>query len=176
MTEKFKLSTQNTDWISKTGQGAGGLANPKFLGALFSDDAIKNRRNTEAVEIAPNTLVAARVLEHKPAALRPLDDVRADIEKRLTREEAGKLATQDASAKLEKLKKGEAVDLVWPQSRKITRNGAPGTAPDALRALFKAAADKLPAYAMAESPTAGTTIYRISGVNKTARSNRTIPG
>lgn len=166
VTEKFRLGTQTTDWISKTGQGAGRLANPKFLGALFSDDAIKNKRNTEAVEIAPSTLVAARVLEHKAATLRPLDDVRADIEKRLTREEAGKLATQDASAKLEKLKKGEAVDLVWPPSRKITRNGAPGTAPGALRALFKAAADKLPAYAMAESPTSGTTIYRINGVNK----------
>lgn len=166
VTEKFRLGTQNSDWISKTGQGAGRLANPKLLGALFSDDAIKNKRNTEAVEIAPNTLVSARVLEHRPAALRPLEEVRADIEKRLTREEAGKLATQDASAKLEKLKKGEAGDLVWGPSRKITRNGAPGTAPEALRALFKAASDKLPAYAIAESPTAGTTIYKISGVNK----------
>ncbi|MBK6973630.1 MAG: SurA N-terminal domain-containing protein [Sterolibacteriaceae bacterium] len=164
--DKFKLVAQTTDWISKTGQGAGKLSNPKLLAALFGDDAIKNKRNTEAVEIAPSTLVSARVLEHKPAALRPLDEVRGDIEKRLTREEAGKLATQDASAKLEKLKKGEAVDTAWGQARKITRSGAPGMTPEALRALFKVPADKLPAYAMSESPATGATIFKISGVNK----------
>ena len=164
--EKFKLVAQTTDWISKTGQGAGKLSNPKLLAALFGDDAIKNKRNTEAVEIAPSTLVSARVLEHKPAALRPLDEVRGDIEKRLTREEAGKLATQDATAKLEKLKKGEAVDIAWGQSRKVTRSGMPGMTPEALRALFKVSADKLPAYAMSESPATGATIYKIFGVNK----------
>jgi peptidyl-prolyl cis-trans isomerase D len=164
--EKFKLTAQTTDWISKTGQGAGKLSNPKLLGALFSDDAIKNKRNTEAIEIAPSTLVSARVLEHKPASLRPLEEVRGDIEKRLTREEAAKLATQDATAKLELLKKGDAVDIPWGQPRKITRNGAPGMAPEALRALFKVAADKLPAYAMSESHTGGSAIYKITGVNK----------
>ena len=164
--DKFKLAAQTTDWISKTGQGAGKLSNPKFLAALFGDDAIKNKRNTEAVEIAPSTLVAARVLEHKPAALRPLEAVRADIEKRLTREEAGKLATQDAAARLERLKKGEAVDIGWGQARKTTRNGGPGIASDALRALFKVPADKLPAYAMSESQTTGPAIFKIMGVRK----------
>lgn len=164
--EKFKLAAQTTDWIGKTGQGAGKLSNPKLLGALFGDDAIKNKRNTEAVEIAKSTLVSARVIEHKPAALRPLEEVRADIEKRLTREEAGKLATQDAAAKLEKLKSGEALDIVWGASRKSTRNGMPGMTPDALRALFKPSADKLPAYASVETPPVGSAIFKITAVNK----------
>lgn len=164
--EKFKLTAQTTDWISKTGQGAGKLANPKLIAALFGDDVIKNKRNTEAVEIAPSTLVSARILEHKPAALRPLEEVRSDIEKRLTREEAGNLALQDATARLDKLKKNEAADVAWGQPRKIARNGTPGMSPDALRALFKVPADKLPAYAMSGSPTAGSAIYKITAVNK----------
>lgn len=164
--EKFKLTAQTTDWISKTGQGAGKLSNPKLLGALFGDDAIKNKRNTEAVEIAPSTLVSARVLEHKPAALRPFEEVRGEIEKRLALEEAGKLAAQDATAKLDKLKKNEAVDVAWGQSRKVTRNGMPGMTPDALRALFKVSADKLPAYAMTDTQPAGSAIYKVTGVNK----------
>lgn len=164
--DKFKLGAQTSDWISKTGQGAGKLANPKLIGALFGDDAIKNKRNTEAVEIAPSTLVSARVVEHKPAALRPFGEVRGDIERRLTREEAAKLATQDATTRLERLKKGEAADVAWSQSRKITRNGTPGMAQDALRALFKAPTDKLPTFAMSESPTAGTIIVKISAVNR----------
>ena len=54
--EKFKLQVQSTGWIAKTGaQELGALDNPKLLAALFSSDAIKNKRNTEAVEVAPNT-------------------------------------------------------------------------------------------------------------------------
>jgi hypothetical protein len=39
--------------------------------AVFADDAVKNKRNTEAVEVAPGVLVSARVTEHKPAAVQP---------------------------------------------------------------------------------------------------------
>lgn len=166
--EKFKLAIQTTDWISKTGQGAGKLGNPKILAALFGNDAIKNKRNTEAVELAPNTLVSARVVEHQAAALRPLDEVRAEIEKQLTTNEAAKLAQQDAAATLDKLKKGEAVDVAWGQSRRATRSGAPGMMPEALRALFKVPADKLPAYGMSDSQPAGATIYKITAVSKPA--------
>lgn len=166
--EKFKLAAQTTDWIGKNGQGAGKLSNPKVIAALFGDDAIKNKRNTEAIEIAPNTLVSARVLEHKPAALRSLEEVRADIEKQLTLVEAGKLAQQDATARLEKLKKGEAVDIAWSEARKITRNGLPGVSPEGVRALFKVSPEKLPAYGMAESPIAGTYLYKVTAINKPA--------
>jgi peptidyl-prolyl cis-trans isomerase D len=38
-------------------------------------DAIKNKRNTEAVEVAPAVLIAGRVVEFKPAAKRPLAEV-----------------------------------------------------------------------------------------------------
>lgn len=166
--EKFKLTAQTTDWIGKAGQGAGKLSNPKVIAALFGDDAIKNKRNTEAIEIAPNTLVSARVLEHKPAALRSLEEVRADIEKQLTLVEAGKLAQQDAAARLEKLRKGESVDIAWSEARKITRNGMPGVSPEGVRSLFKVSPDKLPAYAMAESPIAGTFLYKVTAINKPA--------
>jgi peptidyl-prolyl cis-trans isomerase D len=43
------------------------LASAKLLAAVFGNDAIKNKRNTEAVEVGPNQLAAARVLQHQPA-------------------------------------------------------------------------------------------------------------
>lgn len=164
--EKFGLVSQTTAWLSKSGQGAGKLGNPKLLAALFGEDAVKNKRNTEAIELAPNTLISARVVEHKVAALRPLEDVRAEIERQLTADETAKLAQQDAAAKVEKLKKGEVMDIAWGPSRKLARSGAPGVPPDALRALFKVVTDKLPAYAMTESASAGAAIYKITAVNK----------
>ena len=50
---------------------------------------MKNKRNTDTVEVAQSTLVAARVLEHKPASVRPFESVRADIETMLAKGEGG---------------------------------------------------------------------------------------
>jgi len=43
------------------------LLNQRVVEALFAEDAVKNRRNTQAIEVAPNTLVAARVVDHRRA-------------------------------------------------------------------------------------------------------------
>ena len=79
--ERFKLQIQTTGWITKRagGQELGALDNPKLLAALFSPDAIANKRNTDAIEVAPNTLVAARVIEHQPAAQRKFEEVKDEI-------------------------------------------------------------------------------------------------
>ena len=54
----------------------GPLANPKFLNALFSPDAVERKRNTEAVEFGPNQLVSGRVTQHTPAHTRPFEEVK----------------------------------------------------------------------------------------------------
>lgn len=161
--EKYKLTIQRGDWIARGGQATPPFANPKLMAGIFSDDAIKNKRNTEAVEVAPNTLVAARVAEHKPAALQPLETVTPNIEKHLVRQEAAKLAAADGQAKLAALAKGEKVELAWSAPRTVARSYAPNLAPDAVRAVFQADAAKTPAYAGATVP-AGYTLYRISQV------------
>ncbi|NWG72984.1 MAG: peptidylprolyl isomerase, partial [Parvularculaceae bacterium] len=58
--EALGLELQTSGWMTRAG-GADNplLDNDKFLKALFSDDTLKHERNTEAVEIAPNMLVAA---------------------------------------------------------------------------------------------------------------------
>jgi peptidyl-prolyl cis-trans isomerase D len=66
--EKWKLDVRQSPWLAKGGKLAPPFDNQKLAAALFSDDGLKNKRNTEAVEVAPGTLVSARVLEHKPAA------------------------------------------------------------------------------------------------------------
>lgn len=162
--EKWKLELRQSTWFAKDGKLPAPFDNPKLAAALFSDDGLKNKRNTEAVEVAPGTLVSARVLEHKPAALQPLDVVKGDIEKYLIREDALNLATKDGEEKLARLAKGEAVDLKWSPSRNVSRTAAQGLPPDALRAVFKADAAKLPAYAGVAVPGSGYVLFRISSV------------
>lgn len=162
--EKWKLEIRQSPWLVKNGKLPAPFDNPKLAVALFSEDSLKNKRNTESVEVAPGTLVSARFLEHKAATLQPLDAVRAEIQKRLMGDEASKLATKDGEDKLARLAKGEAVDLKWSPARKVSRAAAPGLPANGLKAVFKADIGKLPAYAGLAMPDNSYTLYRISSV------------
>ena len=162
--EKFKLAVQASDWLVKNGASPAPFNNPKLLAALFSDDVLKNKRNTEAIEAAPKMLVAARLLEHQAAQMRPLETVRKDIEEQLKRQQAAKMAVAAGEVALAKLNKGEVADLSWGAPRTVTRLGDPSLTPDALRAVFSANVAKLPAYAGASAGDGGYTVYRIAKV------------
>jgi peptidyl-prolyl cis-trans isomerase D len=163
--EKFKLQIQTTGWISKTGgQELGALDNPKLLAALFSSDAINNKRNTDAVEVAPSTLVAARVVEHQPAAQRKFEEVKNDITEILRRREAFKLAEQEGAATLEKLRKGENVQLTWSAPKMVSRRDAQNVPAELVRRVLAADASKLPAYVGTPIQDAGYLLVRITKV------------
>ncbi|MFY9328079.1 MAG: SurA N-terminal domain-containing protein [Georgfuchsia sp.] len=162
--DAFKLDIQQSGWIAKGKPDNGLASNPKMLAALFSDDAIKNKRNTEAIEVAPNTLVAARVIESKPATVMAFDEVKAAIEKKLMLEEAAKLAVSDGEEKLAAVRKGDAGQLSWGKSRRIARLGAEGISRNALEAIFRTPAEPLPAFAGVAVQESGYVLYRITQV------------
>ena len=163
--ERFKLQVQTTGWIAKSArQELGALDNPKLLAALFSSDSIKNKRNTDAIEVAPSTLVAARVLEHQPAAQRSYEDMKNEIAEQLRRREASALALKDGQAKLEKLRKGEDAGVKWSAPRQVSRRDAQGLPGNILRQVVAADTSKLPAYLGVPIPDAGYVLLRISRV------------
>ena len=65
-----------------------------------------------------------------PRELRPLDAVKADIEQRLQREQALKLATADGEAKLKELQAGKDAGLKWPAPLAVNRQKPGGLCPD----------------------------------------------
>ena len=162
--ENLKLAVQQSGWVQKGGPGTLPLlSNPKLQAEIFSDDAIKNKRNTSAVEIAPNHYAAARVVEYKPAELRALESVKADIEKRLQRQEASKLAKAEGEAKLKELQAGKDAGVKWPVALAVNRQKSGGLFPAVLDRAFRVDAKKLPAYVGVESP-AGYTLVKVSKV------------
>ncbi|MBL8486387.1 MAG: SurA N-terminal domain-containing protein [Rhodocyclaceae bacterium] len=162
--DKLKLAIRQSEWLPRGGTLPPPFNHPKLQSALFSDDVLKNKRNTEAVEVSPNTLVAARVVEHRPGALRPFEEVRADIERKLARDEAAKLAAAKGRDLLARLEKGEGTELRWGETRKVTRVQAPMLAPEAVKAIFSAPAGKLPAYVGTALPSGAFGLYRVSAV------------
>ena len=138
---------------------------PKFLKAIFSDDAIKNKRNTEAIEVAPNTLIAGHVIEYKPASKRPFEDVKALITERVKKIEAFTLAKKAGEEKLLKLK--QAADSAgFSPAKMVSRVNRQNLDNAALMAVMKADMNKLPSHIGIELQNETYMIYRI---NKTAQ-------
>ncbi len=140
------------------------FGNAKFVQALFSPESITGKRNTEAIEVAPNTLMAGRVLEYKPAAPRAFDDVKEEIRRQLARRAASEMAQKEGREKLALLTAGKSdkeAGVTFGKTVTVMRNQQqPGFPPEALARVFQADASKLPQYAGAPSER-GFSIYKI---------------
>jgi peptidyl-prolyl cis-trans isomerase D len=158
-----KATVQQSNFLGRSGAASDPRLNhPKLLQAIFSEDVLKNKRNTEAVEVAPGTLVAARLLEHKPAVVRPFDEVKADIVNKLIRSRAAQLAAQDGRAALENLRQGKAAEVTWGNSQLVSfSNPIKDLSDDVRKQILRTDISKLPAYAGVETP-AGYTLIRIT--------------
>jgi len=160
--ERYKLKLGATGWFSRQGPAEiGPLAHPKLLAALFSPDSTRQRRNTDAVEVAPGLLVAARIAEHQPEKQRPFDEVQAEVARQLARREAAALAKQEGEEKLAALARGEGAGLQWAAAKAVSRQDPQGLSQAALRKVMTADAAKLPAYAGLERGEEGYALYRI---------------
>jgi peptidyl-prolyl cis-trans isomerase D len=164
--ELAKTSVQPGVWLSK-GQAPAGIWTEKALQAVFSEDALKNKRNTAAVEVAPNTLLAAHVTEYKPASERPLVEVSASIQQQLQRMQASELAMQQGQKLLDQLQRGEKANVAWKAVEVTTRNQRSGIDPALWQAVFRADVSRLPAYVGVNS-SSGYVLARIDAVKDDA--------
>jgi peptidyl-prolyl cis-trans isomerase D len=162
--ELVKQPPQTSGWITRTGTQEARLNNPKLLQTIFSEDVLVNKRNTEAVEISPGTIVAARVIEHKPARVQPFEDVKDVVQARLVQNRASQLAAQAGREQLEQLRQGKGVQPGWSTAQLVSRANPKDFAEPALRQVFKADAVNLPAYAGVEAPGGGYMLLRISRI------------
>ncbi|MBV8666147.1 MAG: peptidylprolyl isomerase [Burkholderiaceae bacterium] len=141
--------------------------NPKFLTALFADDSIKGKHNTEAQEVAPGVMISGRVSEYKPAAQKSLDEVQASVREAVTQEEARKMAQKAEEAKLAALKaKDDSTGFGAVQT--VSRPKPAGLSPAVLQAVMKADASALPAFVGVDEPGVGYSVYRINKVSQPA--------
>ncbi|MBY0578899.1 MAG: SurA N-terminal domain-containing protein [Burkholderiales bacterium] len=161
--DAFKLPILESGWIDASGKNPAFSANKKLLQAIFSNDAMKKKRNTEAIELSPNTLVSAHVIEEKPASTRPLAEVSQDIKNKLLQQKAMDMALQQGKAKLAQMQAGKGDGISWQTGASVSRRNTHGVNADMLTAIFKADVSRLPAYVGVEGPQ-GYTLVRIDSV------------
>jgi peptidyl-prolyl cis-trans isomerase D len=142
--DKLKLEKRSATVQRIPAPGATGpLASAKLLEAVFGNDAVRNKRNTDAVEVGPNQLASARIVEYLPARTLPLAEVRDQVRERLVVQQAAALARKEGQSLLTQLQK--ASDTALPETAVIGRVGAQGMPRSVIDAVLAADAAKLPA-------------------------------
>lgn len=156
--EKRTATVQRTPTPGATGA----LASPKLLQAVFATDSLRNKRNTDAVEVGPNQLASARVVTHTPARTLPLAEVHSAVRARLVQEQSAALARKEGEARLASLRAapGEAL----PITLTVSRPQPQGLPPQVLDAALGADASRLPAVAGVDLGAQGYVVLRVTQV------------
>lgn len=149
----FGGQVQKSDWLDRESGAKFFKNSDKIMSLIFSNEVLKDRRNTEAVEVSTDNLVSARVVDYKPAAPKSFDEVKDGIEALLKLEAASKLAVAKGEAALKDLRAGkEVAGIDWIPEVTVDRKHAEGLTDLAMNQVFKTNIAKLPAYSgMADS-------------------------
>jgi peptidyl-prolyl cis-trans isomerase D len=113
------LALQQSDWFGRRG-GVGIASVPAVISAAFNPELVDEGLNSELIRVDENRSVVIQVLEHRPAAVRPLDEVREDIRLSIRLERMQEQARQLGETILAALRNGDNIDpllesqgLVW---------------------------------------------------------------
>ncbi len=146
--KKFGLTIHKADNVTRAGVADPELKplfNEHVIDNLYGDECLKEKRNSSAVEVGSNKLVAARVVKYYPTAVRPFDEVKAEIADGMKLRKAAELAKAAGEKKLAEVRESKSLDgfsaPVWVSRQRLL--GHPADLVDRLVAL---PADKLPTY------------------------------
>jgi len=162
VSERLKLEIKTASGITRTSQpGAmGALANPKFLNAMFSPDAIEKKRNTEAVEVASNQLISGRITQYTPARTRPLLEVKELVRQRWLAVRGAEEARKEGIAKLAAWKAAPA-SATLQETLVVSRDQTQKLPPKVVEAALRTDASALPVFAGVDLGTQGYAIVKV---------------
>jgi peptidyl-prolyl cis-trans isomerase D len=159
--DKLKLEKKTATVLRKPVAGATGpLASAKLLAAVFGNEAVANKRNTDAVEVGPNQLVAARVVSHSPERTQPLSDVGAMVRERLIEQQSAGLARKDGLERLAALQKSPGESL--PTTVTVSRAQSQGLPKAVMDTVLRADAAKLPVALGVDLQAQGYVVLRVT--------------
>jgi len=170
--DKLKLSIQTQKGITRSGPSSASkdnpLTNPKVVQALFGDDAVKNKRNIEAIQTSPGVFVSARVVTFHPAQIMPYKEVATEVKRQVSQRAAEKLAVAAAAERYASLQKDPKLTSGFGAPIWVSRNKPANLLGPALDDVMSVNTNQLPAIVTASNPGVGTTLYRVDQVRQPA--------
>ena len=166
VSKKFNLPIQKTDWIGRNDSDKF-FKNETLMNALYSKESIKDHRNTEAIEVTPNNLISARVVDYKAQSTKPFAEVKKNIEDYLKFEAAKKTVASEGEAALKTIS-DTSRKIDWQPAVLVDRKNTKGLSEAVINHAYKMPTDKLPSYSGFVD---GNNGYVIVKVNKVAFPN-----
>lgn len=139
--QQLKATVRSSDWIDRKSTDAL-LGNPKVLAAAFSQEVLKDRNNSDVLELSADQYVVLRIKEHVEATPRPLEEVKATIVATLKQQRATEQVASDAQQLIKQVEQGgdlaklaSAQGFTVKSAEKTARNNG-SINPELLRAAF----------------------------------------
>jgi peptidyl-prolyl cis-trans isomerase D len=165
---ELKLKAQTATVLRNPAPDAkGALASPKLLDAVFASESIKSKQNSEAIEVGPNQLAAARIVSHTPARVQALAEVTARVRERVVQQQAAAKAKKAGEDKLAALKASDQPTGL-PAAVLLSRSDPAGQPRQVVDAALKADAAKLPQWLGVDLDNAGYAVVRLTAVKMRA--------
>ena len=144
--DKYNLEVQQSQWMSKQ-DAERFFNNPVFADAVFDKAIIENKFNTPAIEVSPNNLVSARVVEFRKSETKPFEEVKSEINDYLKKRNAQQNLINDGNILVSSLQDGSANEPKWIDDLTIDRSDKQGLSDVIAEEVFKLNASSLPVYA-----------------------------
>ncbi len=123
------------------------LGNPKVIQAAYSSEVLKDKLNSGAIELSPDTIVALRVAAVHPASVPPLEKIAAQIRTIVTNERALAAAQSAGSQLLATLQKsGKSDTKGFEAAQVVTRQNAESLTPEQLESVMSMQTTTLPVW------------------------------
>jgi peptidyl-prolyl cis-trans isomerase D len=114
VSDSLGLPVRETDWITEnTGEGIGAFREVRT--AAFSEEVLRQGKNSDLVELADGSVLVLRILEHKAAKTKPLADVKDEIINLIAASKAREQARNDGRKALEQVRSGKPPEAVAEQ-------------------------------------------------------------
>ena len=163
VSKRFNLPIQKTDWISRKDSDKF-FKNEALMSALYSKESIKDHRNTEAIEVTPNNLISARVVDYKAQSTKPFADVKKNIEDYLKFESAKKMVASEGEVALKSLTDASR-KIEWQPATLVDRKNTKGLSDAVVNHAYKMPTDKLPSYSGFIDGNNGYVIVKVNKVS-----------
>jgi peptidyl-prolyl cis-trans isomerase D len=143
--DKYSLDVQQSQWLSKQ-DAERFFNNPVFADAIFDKSIIENKFNTPAIEVSPNNLVSARVVDFRKSETRPFEEVKSEIKDYLKKRNAQENLINDGNKLVSDLQDASANEPKWFDDLTIDRSDKKGISDVIAEEIFKLNSSNLPVY------------------------------
>ena len=140
----FGLEIQQSQWLTLD-DARKFFNNEAFANEIFSTQSIESKTNTLAIEVSPNNLVSARVIDFSPSAIESLDVVREKVNDYIISSRSQELIIEDGNNLVEELKTNKK-NVEWFDELVIDRIDKQGLSDPLVKKIFQVDTKELPAY------------------------------